>query len=80
MFVCIDCGKVFESPGRWQETHGLDTPPYEEWTGCPRCGGSYTTAYRCEECGKWITDTYVKIDDTRYCSHCYQVTDLGDEE
>ena len=80
MFVCIDCGEVFEESKHWQERHGLDTPPYEEWTGCPQCGGSYTIAYRCDDCGEWITDEYIKIDDARYCSNCYQITDLGDEE
>jgi hypothetical protein len=80
MFVCIDCGLLFEDPKHYTETHGLDTPPYEEWNGCPLCAGAYTTAYRCDGCDQWITEKYVKIGADRYCEECYDFVDLGDEE
>lgn len=44
MYKCCDCGNIFEYPTEWYETHGLDTPPYEHWSGCPRCCGSYEEA------------------------------------
>ena len=59
MYICLDCNKLFDSPKRYVETHGLDTPPYETWTGCPSCGGSYVSATECDECGDYV-----------YCNIC----------
>ena len=40
-YVCLECGKQFSFPKHYIEKHGLDTPPYEEWYGCPYCAGAY---------------------------------------
>ena len=40
-YTCLDCGKTFDDPKRWEERHGLDSPPYEDFSGCPYCGGAY---------------------------------------
>ncbi len=81
MFVCIECGRLFEEPTYWEETHGLDTPPYEKWSGCPICYGSYTKAHQCDCCEEWIVSDYIKTeDDKRYCSECYQSREIGDED
>lgn len=40
-YQCLDCGRKFSEPEKYQETHGLDSPPYEEWYGCPYCAGAY---------------------------------------
>ena len=81
MFVCLDCGKVFENADHYVETHGLDTPPYEEWDGCPSCGGAYTEAHECDECGCWITGEYIKTASSqRICENCYNTMELGDED
>lgn len=81
MYVCLDCGTAFEESVHYVETHRLDTPPYEEWSGCPKCAGYYVEAFKCDCCGEWITGTYVKTDDGyRYCEDCYQVHDIGDED
>lgn len=81
MFVCIECGCLFGEPKRHIERHGLDTPPYEEWYGCPLCNGAYADAHRCECCGGYITDAYIKTGDgKRYCSDCVYDMDLGDED
>ena len=29
MYICLDCGRIFEIPRKHIETHGLDSPPYE---------------------------------------------------
>lgn len=80
-FICLDCEHIFEEPERFTDTHGLDTPPYEEYDGCPECGGAYTRTYECSCCGKYITGNYVKVDDNeRYCEECYRVHELGDED
>lgn len=81
MYICVECNRLFEEPKRYVETHGLDTPPYEEWYGCPFCSGSYTYAYRCHCCDDFITGDYIKTDDDlRYCENCYQKMDIGDED
>ena len=79
LFVCLDCGRLFTEFRQWEETHGLTSGPYESFSGCPYCYGAYTEAHRCDNCDEWITDEYIKIDDKRYCSDCYQVFELGEE-
>lgn len=79
-YVCLDCQHIFEETKRYVETHGLDTPPYEEIDGCPRCGGAYATAHECNECGHWITGEYIKTTSgQRICENCYNSYELGDE-
>lgn len=81
MWVCKKCGHLFEKPKRWEETHGLDFPPYETMYGCPKCLGDYAEALQCDGCDEYILDTYIKtVDNKRYCSECYQEHDLGDED
>ena len=81
MFVCIECGHIFEEPQRWEETHGLDCGPYEQFSGCNICGGAYTEAYKCDSCNEWITtERYSKTKNgDRYCEECFTVFELGDE-
>ena len=78
-YVCLDCGYVFDKPIVWVEKHGLDTPPYEQFNGCPKCGGAYTEAHKCDCCNEWITDDYIKVGDKRYCDNCYCHYELGEE-
>ena len=79
MYVCIDCGEIFETPEHYIETHGLERPPYEEWDGCPNCAGAFTKAHRCDYCGEWIDGDYIKIGNKRYCNGCAIHYELGDE-
>lgn len=80
VFVCIECGRTFETPDYWTETHGLDTPPYEEFSACPYCGSDYTEAKRCDCCDEWISDDYIKTEDgKRYCNNCIAHMELGEE-
>lgn len=85
MFVCIECGHVFNEEGAsvWTESRGeyWGSPCHEEMDGCPKCGGSYAQTYECDCCGEWIVDKYIKTEDgCRYCSECYFEHDLGDED
>lgn len=81
MFVCIECGNIFEFPMRFVETYGLDTPPYQEFTCCPDCGGAYAEAHKCDHCGEWIDGTYIKLDNgNRFCENCYMPMEVGDED
>ena len=80
MYVCLDCGKVFEEPKYWEEEHGLDSPPYELWKGCPVCGGDFVEAVICDGCREPITSEYIEIPDESkvYCEKCFIVKDIED--
>lgn len=79
MFICLDCGCIFNEPKHWIETHGLDSPPYEEWDGCPSCGGTYTETHKCDNCGDWINGEYVKLKNgDSFCENCYEIREIGE--
>lgn len=79
MYVCLDCEKIFFMPKKHIATHGLPTPPYEVWYGCPSCGGAYVQTKECDICGKWINGEYVKLKDgTVICDNCYEIKDITD--
>jgi hypothetical protein len=80
MYICKDCEKIFDNPKHYVETHGFSYGPYEEWNGCPQCGGDYTNVYRCDCCNEWIAYKYVKIEHQRYCQDCYEIFEIGDED
>ena len=80
LYLCFDCGKLFWNPKDYTETHGLDYGPYEHFKGCPKCGGAYCKAYKCDECGKWITSDYIKVRGFRYCDSCFKEVELGEED
>lgn len=73
MYVCADCGSVFAEPKRVIETHGLDTPPYEEYNACPDCYGMcIVETFTCDCCDEHIRDAYILVNNgERYCSDCY---------
>ena len=58
MYRCESCGNLFEEGEQavWEERHGLDSPPYEKWSGCPICKGDYEEVHQCKECGDWHSD------------------------
>ena len=77
----MECGRIFDEPRCYVETHGLDTPPYEVYYGCPKCAGSYAEAYKCDECNKWIDGSYIKTTlGQRICENCYSIMEIGDED
>lgn len=81
MWLCIDCGHIFEEPLRWEERYGFDYGPFEKFSGCPKCGESYVKAYKCDECNKWIQGTYIKTTSgQRICENCYITYELGEED
>ena len=58
MYKCTECGNLFEEGEQavWEETHGLDSPPYEKWSGCPVCRGDYEEVHQCKKCGDWHSE------------------------
>ena len=67
MFICNDCGAIFDNPEVEYETHGLDSPPYERWLICPNCrSSSFEEALLCTRCYEYVTEL---TDDL--CDECY---------
>lgn len=66
MYICGDCGKLFEEPKGWSQNHG-EPHLTERWSGCPKCGGGFDEAIRCSRCGK-----YFDAEETShgYCEDC----------
>ena len=58
MYKCTECGNLFEEgeQATWEERHGLESPPYEKWSGCPVCKGDYEEVHQCKECGDWHSE------------------------
>ena len=80
MYLCLDCGRLFEEPKRYVETHGLDSPPYEMSKGCPDCGGAYVETMECCMCDEWITGEYIELaDGSAVCEECYMKKDIAEE-
>lgn len=79
MYVCLECGAVFETPVAYMETHGLDCGPYEALSCCPVCGGAYVETMRCSQCEDWVTGKYIELDDgSIVCDNCYLIKDIED--
>lgn len=81
MYECRECRYQFEKPKKFIETHGLDTPPYEEWYGCPVCAGDYEEIQYCDVCGEPMIRGYSCEDDDRtVCYECAVTLGLLEEE
>lgn len=70
-YICLDCGHTFSEPAHYTERHGLSQPPYEEFSGCPACGGAFDEAIFCEGCGELIPKSEaVMVDGEYFCETC----------
>lgn len=73
MYVCLDCGTLFEEYKQCQseplEYFGF--PCREKWSGCPNCESWNTCeVFQCDSCGEYILNDYYKVDDKRFCDNC----------
>lgn len=50
MYICTECGEVFDNISWWIEPHG------EELCGCPYCGGAAQKAKKCGVCGLYYLE------------------------
>lgn len=56
MFICTDCGCVFDEPATYGESH-----PYGEGYAvetlacCPNCGEGFEEAVQCKYCGEYFS-------------------------
>ena len=73
MYRCCDCGNLFEEGEQavWEETHGLDSPPYEKLSGCPVCRGDYEEVHQCRDCGDWHSEDELY---DGWCEKCLRET------
>ena len=73
MYRCCECGNLFEEGEQavWEERHGLDSPPYETWSGCPVCRGDYEEVHQCKGCGDWHSDDELY---DGWCEKCLRET------
>ena len=69
MFICLDCGNVFDEPATYVEHH-----PYgsgyadEEFCVCPYCRGDCAPAIQCEQCGEYYIEE--EMHNSIICSTC----------
>ena len=73
MFICEDCGYVFEEPKTIEEHH-----PYgmgyatEQLAVCPHCRSyNFDEAKQCDRCGEYVAELHDGL-----CDICY--SDLND--
>lgn len=79
MYLCLDCYELIEELKHNIETHGLDSPPYEETDVCPLCGGYCKEAILCSVCNDYIVDDYIKLDTgENVCNNCYIKCSIDD--
>jgi DNA-directed RNA polymerase subunit RPC12/RpoP len=50
MYICVECGKIFEGVLAWTEPHG------EQLCGCPYCRGAVEEAKECAICGEFYLE------------------------
>ena len=75
MYKCRECGNLFEEgeQATWEETHGLDSPPYEKFSGCPVCKGDYEKVHQCKKCGDWHSEDEL-YEYEGWCEKCLRET------
>lgn len=44
-FFCFECERIFDTPEYYDESHGLDSPPYERVPICPNCNSDNFTSF-----------------------------------
>lgn len=71
MYICLECGEVFDQPYTRFEPHPeLDGCPSETFYVSPCCGGDYADAARCQCCGAYTVELPGL---TPLCKHCRTV-------
>ena len=83
IYLCKECGNIFEKAVLMTERHDAPFPPYEEWYGCPNpkcCSGAYVEVKDCKACMLTITGEYITTNDGfNYCENCYIKRDIRED-
>ena len=66
MYICNECGAVFDEPAVEREVHfWIDGSPLEEFSVCPECGDTdFTEAFECDGCGECDEREYIEYDNS----------------
>lgn len=80
MYVCVECGYIFNS---YKINNNpcvcFGFPCSEKTKGCPKCGGSFTEAIKCNICREYIDGDYVELDNgSCVCDSCYRLKNIKD--
>ena len=73
MFICKECGAIFEEPRITSESHPYgEGSASEEWAYCPVCGESgFEEAHQCSRCSEYFAfDDLDYIGHSLYCEVC----------
>lgn len=69
MFICENCGEVFEECKVVEEHHPYGmTYATEYWSVCPHCGEmDFVEAKKCSRCGEYVAELHEEL-----CECCYE--------
>ena len=68
MFKCHDCDTVFDEPKCSGQYHPYgEGYAFESYSVCPRCGGSFSEAFACKDCGEYFFEDELH---SFYCIDC----------
>lgn len=67
MYICLECGNIFEEGEEWNESRGefWGSSCFESVSGCPICKGAYEEVQPCKICGG-----YDKNSNSGFCQSC----------
>lgn len=74
MYICLDCGNVFDEPKILKESHGFHDGYYESLYYCPECLGDYEEACICDKCGEIIPESESENGLCPLCSNEFEET------
>ena len=69
MYICNECGLVFENYETYEEHHPYGmTSATETWAVCPHCGeAGFEEAKECSRCGNFVAELTDGL-----CDCCYE--------
>ena len=74
MWYCNDCESFFDHTVKIYESPVDESRRWGRLIfGCPHCrSDNYEKAYRCDLCGEYVVEDYVKLKDgTVACNNCF---------
>lgn len=80
MFLCKECGGLFETPKCTVEhLEHFGCPCAREEYCSPCCSADYIPAQACKICGDWICGEYIElVNGEMVCDSCYVRKDICD--
>lgn len=60
IYVCDQCGGVFDGPYHITERHGFLEPPFEQIPVSPCCEADFSNGAECAECGRIVSEDNIE--------------------